>query len=99
MNLKKIHSKDSLIFPPESYKYVTFLLIIRVEETMGVFEFHCMVAEGSGSLKILRYYGVGERVLSQTKDFQDETVHPREVMLTFLNLPSFNKKLSKINFT
>ena len=53
---------------------------------MGVLEFHCKVAEGSDPLKILRNYGIGERVLSETKDFQDETVHPREVILAFLNV-------------
>ena len=66
---------------------------------MGVLELHCKEAEGSGPLKILRYYGVGKRVLSQTKDFLHKTAHPREVMLTFLNLHSFNKKLIQINFT
>ena len=43
-----------------------------------------------------RKYGVGEKVLWQTKDVQVETMHPREVMLAFLNFPSFNKKLTRI---
>ena len=66
---------------------------------MGILKLHCKVADGSGSLKILRIYGVGERVLSQAKYFQDVTGHPREVMLTFLNLHSFNNKLIQINVT
>ena len=65
---------------------------------MGVLQLHCKVAKGSGSLKMLTYYGEGERVLSQREDFLHETVHPREVMLKFLNLHSFNKKLIQ-NFT
>ena len=60
---------------------------------MGVLQLHCKVAEGSGSLKILRYYSVGKRVLSQREDFLHEAVHPREVMLTFIDLPFFNKKM------
>ena len=59
---------------------------------MGVLQLHCKVAEGSGSLKILRYYSVRKRVLSQREDFLQETVHPREVMLSFINL-FLNKKM------
>ena len=59
---------------------------------MCVLQIHCKVGQGSSPLKILRNYGIGERVLSQSNDFQYENVHPREVMLTFLNLPSFIQK-------